>query len=352
MDNVPLVSVIIVNWNGKRYLERCLSSLEKNKYKPEKMEIIIVDNNSSDGSVEFVRKFFPDVFVLKLDKNYGFAGGNNRGVRFAKGKYIVFLNNDTQVTKEWLSELVQASTKHSASICTSKTLFMENCKVVQFGGGKFTTNGRGYSVAIGKKDRDEAGCVYTGYPCAASMLIKKDVFLRLGEFDEDYFATLDDTDLGWRAWLYGYKVLYCPTSIVYHVTGGTAGRGRISPLKAFHGTKNALMNLLKSLEPKNLLLGVVLALIYDLIETLLLVKCKDVKCVKMKVKAHYWVIKNLRSILQKRHVIQKNRTVSDEWLLNAGLMASLKEAVHEYVRLSKLNFNVFWKDLSKDNLTE
>jgi len=312
-----------------------LSSLFRIDYPKSFYEVIMVDNGSVDGSVEYVRKNFPWVHVVTLKKNYGFGGGNNKGIRYAKGEYLVFLNNDTWVTKDWLSKLVQASTEHSATICASKTLFMDNSEMVEYGGGKFTINGRGYSVAL-RKYQEENECVYTGYPCAASMLIKRDVFFKLGGFDEDYFACLDDTDLGWRAWLYGYRVLYCPVSIMYHVAGGTAGRGRISALKAFHGTKNAFLNILKNLEFKNLLPGVILAFLYDLIEVLYLVNCGNIKCIKMKVKAYYWVAKNLRFTLRKRLVIQGNRALSDKWLLNASLMASFKEALHEYIRLRKI----------------
>lgn len=336
-DAIPFVSIIVLNYNGKNFLNACLLSLSKIDYPKSSYEVIMVDNGSVDGSVEYVRKNFPWVHVVTLNKNYGFGGGNNIGIRFARGEYLVFLNNDTRVTKDWLSKLVQALTEHSATICASKTLFMDNSEMVEYGGGKFTINGRGYSVALRKKYQEENECVYTGYPCAASMLIKKDVFHKLGGFDEDYFACLEDTDLGWRAWLYGYRVVYCPASIVYHVAGGTTGRGRISPLKAFQGTKNSFLNILKNLELKNLLIGIMLAFLYDLIEILHLVKCRDIECIKMKIKAYYWVTKNLQSIIQKRLVVQRNRTISDKYLLNVGLMASFKEALHAYVRLRKLD---------------
>jgi len=342
-ENLPKVSIIVVNYNGKKYLDRCLSSLKRTKYPSDRYEVLLIDNSSSDGSADFVKVKFPWVKIISLEKNYGFGGGNNKGVEYADGEYIVFLNNDTEVTNDWLMRLMEASINHSVPICASKTLFMKNPYVVEYGGAKFTVNGRGYSIAFGKEDREEFSCSYTGYPCAAAMLIRRDVFLKIEQFDEDFFACLDDTDLGWRAWLYGYKILYCPTSIAYHVAGGTTGRGRISPLKAFHGTKNALMNIVKNLELQHLVQGILLAFLYDSFELLLLTRHKDIECAKGKVKAYYWVIKNLPSIIKKRRVIQRKRRVSDKWLFDNGLMASLNEEIHEYLRLSKLNFNASWK---------
>lgn len=334
-ENLPYVSIIILNFNGRHYLRKCLSSIAKLNYPKSKYEVILVDNASTDGSVEFVKRNFPWVKIISLNKNYGFCGGNNRGAKIARGDYLAFLNNDTKVSKTWLIELVKASIMYSAPICGSKTLFMEKPSIIEYGGAKLTIIGRGYSISLGLKDSSEH-CKLVGYPCAAAMLIKKDVYEELGGFDEKYFACLDDTDLGWRAWLRGYKVLYVPTSIVYHFGGGTTGKGRVSPLKAFHGTKNAIMNILKNLELRNLVLGLALAIIYDIVEIILLMRHKNMLCVKMKMKAYLWILSNLSFILQKRRIVQKNRLISDKWLYTKGLMATFKEAVREYLRLGKL----------------
>lgn len=342
-NHLPKVSVIVLNYNGKNYLSRCLSSLKRTKYPPDRYEVLFVDNCSSDDSVNFVKANFPWVNIVSFKKNYGFAQGNNKGVEYASGEYIVFLNNDTEVTDDWLIELIVMSIKHAVPICASKTLFINNHSKIHYAGAKFTLTGRGCSIAFCRQNCERFSGFYTGYPCAAAMLVRRDVFFELGGFDADYFACLDDTDLGWRAWLYGYRVLCCPTSIVYHVVGGTTGMARISPMRALHGTKNALMNILKNLELKNLVQGLVLAIIYDFVEFLLLIKRRDTECAKNKVKAYFWVIKNLPSIMKKRQVIQRKRRVSDKWLFDNGLMASLNEAIHEYLRLSKLNSDVSWK---------
>jgi len=340
--DLPKVSVIVINYNGKHYLRRCLSSLDRTNYPRDRYDVLLVDNCSSDDSVDFVETNFPWVKLIPFKKNYGFGKGNNKGVEYAIGDYVVFLNNDTKVTTDWLIELVGMALQHAVPICASKTLFMNNHNLIHYGGAKFTVNGRSCGVAFSRQNCEVLSGFYTGYPCAAAMLIRRDVFFEIGEFDEDYFACLDDTDLGWRAWLFGYRVLYCPSSVVYHVVSGSTGMSRISPIRAFHGTKNALMNILKNFEPKQLVQGLFLAGIFDFVEFLLLTKRRDIECSKNKVKAYFWVVKNLRLIIKKRRVIQNKRCVSDKWLLNNGLMASLNEAVHEYLRLSKLDSTTSW----------
>ncbi|MFX1486629.1 MAG: glycosyltransferase family 2 protein [Promethearchaeota archaeon] len=341
--NLPKVSIIILNHNGKHFLNRCLASLKEIDYPPNLHEVILVDNSSSDDSVDFVKKHFPWVKVISLDRNYGFGGGNNRGIRRATGNYFAFLNNDTKVMRRWLTELVTASIENSTPVCASKTLFMNDPSIVDYGGGKLTISGRGYSTAFGKRNVENVESpTYTGYPCAAAMLIRKDVFLKVGQFDEDYFACLDDTDLGWRTWLLGYTILYCPKSVVHHVGGGTTGRKRISHTKAFHGPKNSLMNILKNLEFRNILFGVILAFIYDFIEVISLMRVKDASCIKKRIKAYIWVIRNLRRILQKRYTVQQSRAVSDKWLYANKLMVSFKDALREHIRLGRLNLR-FWK---------
>jgi GT2 family glycosyltransferase len=336
-ESKPFVTVMVLNYNGQSFLKNCFSSLELTNYPKSKYEVLLVDNGSTDGSKEFVETNFPWVRIVGLDRNYGFGGGNNRGVKFARGQYIAFLNNDTEVTQNWLLELVQTSVGCSIPICASKTLMMKKRNLVDFGGGKLTIVGRGYSVGFLEADNSRRmNCSFTGYPCASSMLINKDVFMQLDGFDEDYFASLDDTDLGWRAWLLGYKTLYCPDSVVYHNYGGTSGEGRLSPLKAFHGTKAPFITIFKNLELKNLFVGIIFALAFDLGEGILLVKSRNIECLKMKAKAYSWLFRHLSFILSKRQVIQEKRKVSDKWLSEMGFLSPLHCAFKEYIRLSKV----------------
>jgi GT2 family glycosyltransferase len=334
-EGTPFVSVIVLNFNGKHFLERCLSSLQFINYPKDRYEVLLVDNGSTDGSVEYAKTRFPEVKTVVFPQNYGFGGGNNRAVRYAKGGYIAFLNNDTQVTARWLSELVEASVQHSIPICSSKTLFMKNPQLVEFGGGKFTVNGRGYSVGFSKANDHKNKCSFTGYACAASMLIKKDVFLDLCGFDSDYFSCLDDTDLGWRAWLFGYSSLYCPSSIVYHDFGGTISKTP-SPLKVFHETKNPIITVLKNLESRHVFFGLVLAVAFDFVDSCSFAAKGSFECLRKKIDAYSWLVTNLSRIMRKRSVIQKRRVVSDGWLSDKGFLVYVWEAFREFRRLNAI----------------
>jgi GT2 family glycosyltransferase len=215
---------------------------------------------------------------------------------------------------------------------------MKNPQLVEFGGGKFAINGRGYSVGFSTTNSHKNTYEFTGYACAASMLIRKDVFLDICGFDDDYFSCLDDTDLGWRAWLLGYSSLYCPSSVALHDFGGTISKAP-SPMKVFHETKNPYITLLKNLEMENVFFGLVLGSSFDLLDLCMLLLKGSFGCVQKKIEAYSWLLKNLPRILQKRSVIQKRRVVSDQWLRNRGFLVNVWEAYQEYRRLSHVREN-------------
>ena len=230
MNIKPLVSIIIVNYNGKSYLEQCFKSLEKINY--ENYEIILVDNNSTDDSIQFIKRNYPSTIIIKLDKNYGFAYPNNVGAKNARGKYILFLNNDTKVTSNFITELVNALENHSdVAICQSMLLKPD---------GEVDSSGDfvdSIGVAFSSKEKvDKIKEILSAK--GAAMMVRKDIFEKLGGFDEKFHVSFEDVDLGWRAWISGYKVVIVPTSLVFHVGGQT-----IKEMKeeiSFHGFKNQI----------------------------------------------------------------------------------------------------------------
>lgn len=226
----PLVTIIIVNFNGKTYLENCFESLSKITYS--NFEIILIDNNSSDESVDFVKKNYPDVKLIVLESNLGFAEPNNVASQDANGEYLLFLNNDTIVDKDFVSELIKSMIKDpQIGICQSMLLKLDN--TVDSSGDFIDELGVSYnSVTLVESEREISSAR------GASMLVRKDVFDELHGFDKEFFVSFEDVDLGWRTWIKGYKVILSPKSIVYHLGGQTINK--IKSEIAFHGFKNQL----------------------------------------------------------------------------------------------------------------
>jgi len=347
---LPFISIIILNWNGKKHLKYCLASLKRTAYPADKLEVIVVDNNSSDGSTIFVKKFYPNVCLLELDRNYGFAGGNNRGAQIAKGEMLVFLNNDTEVTENWLIELVNiAKEDRQIGICGSKILFMEHRDMIQYAGGSLNILGGAVSTHVWREDKfiQVHSPMIVGYVCGACLLVKRDLFDLLGGFDEDYFMYSDENDLCWRCWLLGYKVVYVPRSIVYHLgEGGTKreshkrrlyykkGRknvipqGRIiSDTRLYYANRNALFNLTKNLEVRNAIIGIIGSIIYFTYQTISLLRQREPKRLLFLCGALLSYLKSISSVWKKRQFIQENRMKSDKELFNEGLILDLRSSI-------------------------
>jgi GT2 family glycosyltransferase len=344
----PKVAVLVLNYNGCHHLDECLRSLQVQDYG--NYEVYVVDNASVDGSVEYVRGSFPWVKIIAFDENFGFSKAYNKAVRRVNSELIAFLNNDTKVEEDWLKELVLCMLEEASVVAVgSKMLLYGNPALLNHAGTKITQIGGGFSIGAYEKDTLKYNVKkIVGAVCGGAMIVRKYSFLENGCFDEDFFAYFEDVDLCWRFWLCGFKVMYCPASVVYHKLGSSWGP-RNNPFRLLQGQRNRLIAMIKNLEFRNVLFGLIIAFLYDFIEVLFLVNRKDIKCIKMKVKAYCWVANNLGFILQKRLVIQRNRLVSDKWLLNAGLMASFKEAIREYMRLRKLGQLFFKKNYARDN---
>lgn len=350
MNSLPFVSVIVTNYNGRHFLDSCFRSLYKINYPRELYEVIMVDNGSTDGSVEFVEKSFPWVKIIRLDKNFGFTGGNNRGVKKAKGDFLVFLNNDTEVDENWLIELVKAATKlKNVGICGSKILFMRR-NVVHFENGYLTLVGGGVFPSMGKKDCKEKTAPFpTACIHGASFLIKRDVFKEIGGFDEDYFLYGDEADICLRTWLYGYSVLSVPTSIVYHAfMGGKAVKeeefkkvmnkpialARLGSLvRAFHGNKNSIATIIKNYDGIHFLEGIVLVLLFGLLQLFMLLKSrsysKEIKAsyIKCLFLAYIWPLKHMKTLLRKRYIIRRKRKRSIGYLVKSGFFFPLRDMI-------------------------
>ena len=240
---MPKVSVIIVNYNGLHLLKECLDSLRKQTFRD--FEIILVDNASSDGSVDFVKSHYPDVKIIVNEENLGYGGGNNVGIKSSEGKYVVLLNNDTRVHNRWLEELVNVAERdYKIGMCASKILNYDNPEIIDNTGLLMYPDGLARGRGRLEKDRgqfDKQEEVFFPSGCAA--LYRREMLDEIGLFDEDFFLYLDDVDIGLRGRLAGWKCMYVPDAVVYHRYSATAEP--YSPLKAFLVERNRLWIVLK-----------------------------------------------------------------------------------------------------------
>jgi len=240
--NDPAVSIIIVNWNGRQHLARCLPSLLAQSYRD--FEIILVDNASTDGSAAFVREHYPQVRLLENDQNLGFAAPNNQGIRAARGPCIVTLNNDTELPPDWLQALVEAAQAHpEVGAFASLVLFDDRRTLIDSAGLSVTLAGMGCQNRMGEDARRVTGPEEVFGACAAAALYRRALLDDVGLFDEDYFAYYEDVDLAWRARLLGWRALLVPGARAYHVHSATGGRG--TPLKRRLINRNKVWTVLK-----------------------------------------------------------------------------------------------------------
>jgi GT2 family glycosyltransferase len=234
-SSTPDISIVIVTWNGRQYLDPCLAAVSAQEGVT--TETIVVDNASTDGTVEYLRERYPWVRLVALTQNRGFAGGNNAGVREASGRFIALLNNDTVADRRWLLALRGGLDEDARfALAASRIVYMHDSTVIDSAGdgllrwgGAFKRH-HGAPAAAAAESREVFGV------CGAACLMPKAVFEELGGFDEDFFASHEDVDLSYRARLLGYRCRYVADAVVRH--HGSATLGRVSPFAVFHGQRN------------------------------------------------------------------------------------------------------------------
>jgi len=230
---MELISVIVLNYNGKGFLDGCLSSLASQTYSD--FEVIVVDNGSRDGSPEYIEENYPWVRLAKNDENLGFAGGTNVGIRAAKGKFIITLNNDSMADRRFIEELIKPMADPEVGVCAAKMLFPDGR--INSAGICISRSGAAWDRGMFEPDRGQYEFVEEVFgACAGAALYRREMLDEIGLFDEDFFLYLEDVDLAFRARLAGWKCLYVPGARVIHHHGGTAGVG--SDLAVYYGNRN------------------------------------------------------------------------------------------------------------------
>ena len=245
-------SIIIVTWNGLHHLKKFLPSVCKSKY--EHVEIIIADNASEDDTVKWVNKEYPECKTVTFDNNYGYAGGNNRAVKYASGDVLIFLNNDVEVDEDWLAALSKSFQENDADIVQPKMRSFKEPEYFEYAGAAGGLIDKlGYTFCRGRlfnhieKDNgqfDEPAEIF--WASGAALAIKKDLFTDVGGFDESFEFHMEEIDLCWRCLKRGANIRYEPKSIVYHLGGGSLKKN--DPQKTFYNYRNSLLMLTKNLD--------------------------------------------------------------------------------------------------------
>lgn len=243
----PKVTVVVVNWNGEQFLERCLTALLAQTVKPH--EIILLDNASTDGSLGIARRF-PAVRVMALEQNTGFARGNNLAIEAAsaRSEWIALINPDAFAAPRWLEALLAAAeSRPDFAVFGSKLVNAADSSLLDGTGDACHISGLVWRTAHGVpvSALGESACEIFS-PCAAAALYRRSALLDVGGFDEDFFCYAEDVDLGFRLRLAGYRCLYVPQSVAHHVGSGTTG-GQHSDFSVYHGHRNLVWMFVKDM---------------------------------------------------------------------------------------------------------
>jgi len=285
------------------------------KYK--NYEIIFIDNNSTDNSIDFVEKNYNNVRIIKNPRDYGFAKANNIAASKARGKYLAFLNIDTVVDENWLSELVKiAESSDDIGIVVSKHYYYHDKSLINYAGGNCDKYLKTGHVGLNKRDNKILNSQRdTSYACFAAALMKRKLYEKIGLFDPYYYAFCEDLDLSLRTWIAGYRVVYAPKSFIYHKTGQILGKK--SPRKKYFLERNRLRTLLKNYELKSLFIifpRYIVKRIGIIFRFLLKLNSDAFFHGYIYLKSICWNVIYIRSLLKYRKIIQYYRKNSDKIL--------------------------------------
>ena len=245
MSIAPLVSVIIVTWNSKRYISRCLDALSVQTHRD--FEIVIIDNGSTDGGVLLLQEEYPDLklTINKLNANLGFAVANNIGARLAHGKWLAHLNADAFPEPDWLERFLEAAEMHPHAFFTSRQIQADDSIYLDGEGDNYHVSGYAWRKNYGRPLYPVQQLEDVFSACGAAAFYPRQEFLNAGGFDEDYFSYHEDVDLGFRLRLRGLTCMLVPQALVHHV--GSASTGKRSDFSVYYGHRNLVWTYFKDM---------------------------------------------------------------------------------------------------------
>jgi GT2 family glycosyltransferase len=335
----PCVSVVIVHHRGVERLLNCLEALLKTDY--DNLQVFLVDNGSEDKSVDFAEKIYGDQLkIIRSETNLGFVGGNNLALKQVWGKFVVLLNDDTEVAPDWLSRLVDvADSDSSIGAVQPKLLSLTAPRYFEYNGcagGMMDAYGvplcRGRVFDVIEEDRgqyDSTSEIF--WAGGAAILINREILDKTGLLDENFFAHMEEIDLCWRIRLLGYRILSVPSSIVFHLGGGTS-----VPEKHYLKHRNNLVMMLKNYSNAGLLRFFSLRMALDAMCFLYYVVKRDRSRSFCVPRSYAWLLRNLGNVYRSRKVVQRLRTVSDREIIRRMIK---KSVVIQHFLMKRKYFN-------------
>jgi GT2 family glycosyltransferase len=337
----PLVSILIVNFNGLGFLKTCFDSLRNCTYP--NLEMIFIDNCSKDNSVEFVKQEYPEVKIVQNEENYMFSRGNNEGIKVANGKYICLLNNDVEVDPGFIEPVIEVfEDHHEIGACQSKLLEIQNRQHLEYTGacGGYV-DWFGYTFLRGRimnETEPDTGQYDEALPLfwasGACLFLRKESLEECGILDEDFQLHMEEIDLCWRLRLTGWQIYSIPKSKIWHHGGGTLDHN--NPAKIYYNFRNNIFMLVKNLSVFNLITRLPLRILLDIIAFFRSLILSQTLMAIAIIKAYKWILIHIGLIYRKRLIVQRQRRLSDRKIFNLMYPGSI---VFEFFLLGKKRFS-------------
>lgn len=311
-------AVVILNWNGRNFLEKFLPGVIE--HSSNDGTVIIADNASTDGSVEYLENHHPEIRIIKLDRNYGFSGGYNKALGLVKADYYILLNSDIEVTPGWIPPVIGIMEQDPMiAACQPKIRSYHEREKFEYAGaaGGFIDK-YGYPFCQGRlfqsieqdnKQYDQVKEIF--WATGACMFLRAEVFHRIGGFDDDFFAHMEEIDFCWRAKNLGYKIIYCPGSTIFHIGGGTLPRKNSQ--KTYLNIRNNIIMLFKNLESQRLVKVLLARMVLDYAAALKFLIDGGLRDMAAVIRAHYYFLTHLSQLQKKREKIPHVRVSQIYW---------------------------------------
>jgi len=302
------VSVIVLNYNGKRFIKLCLDNLIRQTYRD--IAVSVVDNGSSDGSVEFIKNHYPHLRLICFKTNLGFSTANNRIIRSGSEEYIALLNADAVPDLNWIQKLIEAmDALPNAGFAASKMLYFDKPFIIDRVGDGYMRAGAGLLRGRGQHASDYCKKKWVFGACGGGAIYRRSMLNHIGLFDEDFFLLYEDVDLSFRAQLLGYKCIYVPEAMIFHMASESIGYD--SPVSVYYSHRNLEWTYFQNM-PKKLMLRSIHRHLFYILMAFIYFSARGL--IKAFFKAKIDALRGFKSSMDKRKEVQRKKIVSDRYI--------------------------------------